>query len=123
MSEKPTFKDAPFSVLHISVQYIFRANFNDAYFLDEYEIPIDTLPRDTLYWFDPYFGKSKRGVTRTALVAYGEDYFTMRSDEDGKITEQRLEPYMDFIVCEDYDETKMLAAHISARGFKRGHKK
>ena len=110
--EKPSFNDAPFDTLAITVQYVFRANFNDSYYLDTYEINISELPIDGLHWFDPYFGRSKKGTTRVALVACGKEYFTMRADEDGKITEQKLEPYMDFIVCEDYDESMMLAAHI-----------
>jgi hypothetical protein len=110
--EKPTFNDAPFSVLHITVQYVFRANFNDTYYLDAHEINISELPKGEICWFDPYFGRSKRGVTRVALTACGKEYFTIRADEDGKITEQKLEPYMDFIVCEDFDESMMLAAHI-----------
>ena len=109
--EKPSFNDAPFDTLTITVQYVFRANFNDSYYLDTYEININELSRDELYWFDPYFGRSKKSTTRVALVACGKEYFTIRADEDGKITEQRLEPYMDFIVCEDYDES-MMAAHI-----------
>lgn len=113
--EKPSFNDAPFDTLAITVQYVFRANFNDSYYLDTHEINISELPRDGLYWFDPYFGRSKKGTTSVALVACGKEYFTMRADEDGKITEQRLEPYMDFIVCEDYDESMMLAAHITTR--------
>ena len=112
MKTKPDFENIPFESLHVTVQYVFRANFNDTYFIESHEIKISELPKGELCWFDPYFGRSKKGTTRTALIACGKEYFTIRADEDGKITEQKLEPYMDFIVCEDYDESKMLAAHI-----------
>lgn len=115
MDVKPRIDSAVGDKLVITVQYVFRANFNDSYFLDSYEINIDELSREGLYWFDPYFGRSKKGTTRVALAAVGKDYFTFLKDEGGKITKEKLELYMDFIVCEDYDESMMLAAHITTR--------
>lgn len=112
MRRKPAFYKSPFDTLVISVQYVFRANFNDTYFIDSREISIDELSRDEIYWFDPFLGKSKLGKARVALVGCGKEHFRMQSTDGENISERRLDSYLDFIVSEDYDESRMLAAHI-----------
>ena len=120
MDRKPEFFEAPFDRIIVTVQYVFRANFNDTYLLDSREILIDELSRGELYWFDPFLGRSKTGDVRVALSGCGEDYFKICRLEDGKIREEEIDLILDFIECEDYDETKMLAAHIRvARGEKK----
>ena len=98
--------------LVITVEYVFRANFNDSYYLETHEIDIDSLSHDELYWFDPYFGRSKIGTSRVALVEYSKENFTFIEKNSEKTKEQRLDPYMTFIVCEDYDDSMLLASHI-----------
>ena len=98
--------------LVITVEYVFRANFNDSYYLETHEIDINSLSRDELYWFDPYFGRSKIGTSRVALAKYSKESFTFIEKNSEKTKEQRLDPYMTFIVCEDYDDSMLLAAHI-----------
>ena len=112
MERKPILDSADGDKLVITVEYVFRANFNDSYYLETHEIDINTLSRDELYWFDPYFGRSKIGTSRVALVEYSKENFTFIENEGGKVREQKLEPYMTFIVCEDYDSSMLLAAHI-----------
>ena len=112
MERKPILDCTPGDKLVISVEYVFRANFNDSYYLETHEIDINSLSRDELYWFDPYFGRSKIGTSRVALVEYSKESFTFIEKNSKKTKEQRLDPYMTFISCEDYDDSMLLAAHI-----------
>ena len=112
MERKPILDCAPGDKLVISVEYVFRANFNDSYYLETHEIDIDSLSRDEIYWFDPYFGRSKIGNTRVALAEYSKEHFTFIAKTGEKVKEQRFDPYMTFISCEDYDDSMLLAAHI-----------
>ncbi len=57
--EKPSIITNKIKSLRVSVEYVFRANFNDTYWLDEAIIDIDKIDRDKLGWFDPFYGKSK----------------------------------------------------------------
>ena len=112
MNRVPIFYAAPFDRIIVTVQYVFRANFNDTYLLDSREILLDGLSREELYWFDPFLGRSKNGKVRFALSGCGEDYFKILRLADGDLREEEIDFILDFIECEDYDESKMLAAHI-----------
>ena len=122
MERKPILDCTPGDKLVISVEYVFRANFNDSYYLETHEIDIDSLSRDELYWFDPYFGRSKIGNTRVALAEYSKESFTFIEKNSEKTKEQRLDPYMTFISCEDYDDAMLLASHIRLSGHRKENK-
>ena len=122
MDAKPRINIETSDKLVITVQYVFRANFNDSYFLESHDMDISSLSRDELYWFDPFFGRSKKSATRVALASISKEHFTFISDNDGKITEETLPTYCDFIVSEDFDDSLLLASHIRLSGHREENK-
>ena len=113
MDRKPIFENLMYDVLSVTVMYVFRANFNDTYYLDTMNIKIADLDRENLSWFDPFFGRSKISDKTVALSECNGRSFTVLLNENGKITEKKTEVPSDVIVCENYNDSMLLAAHIT----------
>jgi hypothetical protein len=99
--------------LKILVQYVFRANFNDTYPLEEKTIPLNELDTESLTWFDPFLGKSKEGKKEIALAHCTDKSFTIIERWEGNTKEFKTDIITDHILCEDYNESMLIAAHIS----------
>ena len=56
-----------FKKVHVTIQYVFRANFNDTYYLEELIFNLDDLNKEKLNWFDPYNKRSKINNTLVAI--------------------------------------------------------
>ena len=112
MERKPHFEPAAFDTLSATVQYVFRANFNDTYHLDTVKIRLDELPRDRLVWFDPYCGRSKSSNTEIAVLSVSGKEFTILERVKDTVTEHKRDVLREYIVCEDYDDSRLLATHI-----------
>ena len=97
--------------LYVSVSFVFRASFNDTFLLDTFTLPIETLSKDAPVWFDPFFGKGKVAV-EVALTEATDTQFTLLIKKNGQITERRGTRLCECIVCEDYDDSRLIAAHI-----------
>ena len=97
----------------VVIQYVFRANFNDTYWLEEKTINLNELDREKLTWFDPYNGKSKQNATRVAVSYCSDEKIVILEESDGDTKEQTSERGIDCVVSEDYDENTFIAAHIS----------
>ena len=98
--------------LDVTVEYVFRANFNDSYLLDSVSIPLDSLADKPLVWFDPYNGRRKQGETLVALAACSDGEFVILKRSGDAVEERAVEVPMSFTLCEDYDESLLIAAHI-----------
>ena len=112
MIEKPIIETVKVKKLSITLQYVFRASFNDTYWLEEYAIPLEGIDQNELTWFDPYHGRSKQNSTLIALAYCSDDKFIILEKQDGKVTQTETQSPGDCILCEDYDENMLLAAHI-----------
>ena len=99
----------------LTIQYVFRANFNDTYWLEEKEFVLENLDTTKLTWFDPFNGRSKINDTTVAIKYVSDETFTILENKNGVIKEYSNKPYIDYIACEDYNESVMLAAHIRCR--------
>ena len=99
----------------VTIQYVFRANFNDTYWLEEMIINLDELDKETLTWFDPYKGRSKINNTLVAIAYVSDEKFIILEKKDNVISEHEKEIYLDYIACEDYDSSVLLASHIRIR--------
>jgi hypothetical protein len=104
-----------FKKIHITIQYVFRANFNDTYWLEEIEINLDELNKEKLQWFDPYNKRSKINNTLVAIKYVSNDNFIIYEKKDDKIIEHDTINYSDCIIVEDYDNSKLLAAHLRVK--------
>lgn len=115
MENKPFIKTERVKQLRVTVWYVFRANFNDTYWLEEFEIDLDKLSTDALSWFDPYNGRSKRSDTQVALLSCTDDKYVILEKCGDKLRETETGIDSEHIVCEDYNESMLIAAHIKIR--------
>ncbi len=112
MISKPVIEAKKVKQLLITIQYVFRANFNDTYWLEERTINLDELDKENFTWFDPYNGRSKMNDTLVAVAYVSDEKFIILKKKNNEIFEEVKENYLDCIICEDYDESKLLASHI-----------
>lgn len=111
--EKALFDTKKYSKLHITVMYVFRASFNDTYWLEEKDIPLGSLDEGAL--FDPYFGRNKGEAVEIALLSCSDDKAVFLEKREDKATEHIVLNGGELIVCDDFDESMLIAAHISLR--------
>ena len=86
--------------------------------LDESYLVIDLsdeLYKDELVWFDPYLGRSKINDTKVAISYVSDDNMIVLVDDGKSIKEENVDGLRECILCEDCDESRMLASHISFR--------
>ncbi len=114
MIERPIIEAVKVKSLLLTVQYVFTANFNDTYWLEEKRIMLDELDKDALRWFDPYNGRNQNGSVQIAIAYCSDDKFTVLQNIDGNITEIETKIPMDCILCENFDEGRLIAVHIRA---------
>ena len=109
---KPIIETVKNKKISVTIHYIFKANFNDSFFLEEFEIDIASLNRDELTWFDPYNGRNSLSDTRTAISYCSDDRLTVLEKTNGVIREISEESIYDCIISEDYDDSMLIASHI-----------
>ncbi len=110
--EKPNISTNKIKSIRISVEYVFRADFNDTYWLDEIIIDIDRIYKDKLSWFDPFCGKSKINDTCVAILEISDEKIVALQRKNGEITKIEAQSYVGITVCEDYDSSRLLSARI-----------
>ena len=115
MTDKPIIETKKRKRLSVTVEYVFRANFNDTYWLEQLEFDFDRLDREKLTWIDPYNGRSKTNSTLVALSYCSDEKFVILKKENGVITEEEASVLCGCILCEDYDESLLLSARIDVR--------
>ena len=115
MENKPFIETERAKHLRVTIQYVFRASFNDTYWLEELEIDLDKLKGDSLSWFDPYNGRSKRSDTQIALALCTDDKYVILEKRGDKLQKNERGIWDEHIICEDYDESMLIAAHIKIR--------
>jgi hypothetical protein len=112
MTEKPIIETSGIKKFSITVEYVFKANFNDTYWLEKQDYDFEKLSKETLTWIDPYNGRSKIGNTAIALSYCSDDSFVILINENGMIREERHSVIFGCILCEDYDDSMLLSARI-----------
>ena len=98
-------------VVEYFVTYVFRANFNDEMYLEEKNIDIEELKDKPLVWFDPYLGRSKIGNTEFAIAKVTDEELVLLVREKGELSEWKGD--WSYTFCEDFDESRLLACHVS----------
>lgn len=115
MTNKPIIETTSIKSLKITVVRVFRASFNDTYWLEDFTVNLDGLDKENLTWFDPYNKRNAKNSTRVALSYCSDEEFIMLEDTDGVIKEHKTKIPHDCIISEDYDENTLIAAHISMK--------
>ena len=103
--------DKKFEVTYF-VCLVFRGNFNDEMYLESAEIDVDDLKDKPLVWFDPYFGRSKKDKTEVAITKVTDDELTLLVRKNGEIIKEE-KGLWSYILCEDFDDSCLLASHIT----------
>ena len=98
--------------IRVSVEYVFRANFNDTYWLDESVIDIDKIDKDKLSWFDPFYGKSKINDTCVAILEITDEKIAILQNKNGEITKLEAKSYIGITLCESFDSSRLISARI-----------
>ena len=111
-----SFKD--YKYLSLSIEYVFKANFNDSYYYETvyYEIAV-LLENKT--WIDPYNGRSRIGDTEISLGGVYEDGFLILERKNGTVTEKKVPLGWDHICAEDFDDSGLLSSRVSLSRDKR----
>ena len=112
MQNKPIIKTEKVKSIKITIQYVFRANFNDTYWLEEIMVDLNELrDKQELVWFDPFNGRSKENNTLVAISYASDDEFVILEKTNGVTAEKKIKDAIEYIVCEDYDQSMMIASH------------
>ena len=98
--------------VEITVEYAFRANFNDSYYLETFNTSLNDIDKEELKWIDPYNGRSKLSNTSIAIKDCSDAEYTILENIDGVIRETKTPLHSSYICSEDYDKSMLLAAHI-----------
>lgn len=61
--DKIEIKSSEYKYLELTVEYVYRASFNDTYYLETIYLDLADLNKDGLTWIDPY-NKGARLVIR-----------------------------------------------------------
>ena len=112
MHEKPMIIATKNRYISYQVMYVFRANFNDTYYLEDYKFNVDEIPTDRLIWIDPFYGISKINNKLVAIKSISDDEMVILEKTNDKIIEHKTKISVDVILCEDYDSSMLLACHI-----------
>ena len=117
--EVERFTVSKYRFLEMTIEYVFRANFNDSYYLETVYVDLFDLDKDEPVWIDPYNGRSKVNDNMIALVSCSDEGFTIL-DRRGDVVKKTKYPVMfDHICCEDYNDSMLLASHIRIRSEKK----
>lgn len=98
--------------ISVNILNVFKCNFNDTYYLESLKIDINTLDKDNLTWFDPFNGRSKINDTMVAIKYCSDTEFIILEKKNNIIKESKTEKHMDYIICEEYNDSMLLASHI-----------
>ena len=108
-----------YKYLELTIQYVFRANFNDSYYLETLYLDLNDLDKDELVWFDPYNGRSKINETLIALKKISKNTYMIYEKAKKEIKERKVNVESLYICAEDYDSSMLLSTHINFRKEKR----
>ena len=112
MQNKPIIKTKKVKSIKVTIQYVFRANFNDTYWLEEIIIDLNELKeKQELVWFDPFNGRSKENNTLVAISYASDDKFVILEKTNDTIAEKEIKRASEYILCEDYDKSMLIASH------------
>ena len=101
--------------LSITVEYVFKANFNDTYWLEKSDYNLEELDKENLTWIDPYNGRSKTNSTQIALAYCSDEKFVILKKENDIIKAEEASVLCGCILCEDYNESMLLSARVDVR--------
>ena len=116
MDNKVTIKTERIKKIVCVVEYVFKANFNDTYYLDEIVMDLESIKEDgELFYFDPYMGKSKISDTMVAISYVDDNEYTILVKKNGVISKESNTCFLGFTISEPFDDSMFLAAHIHFR--------
>lgn len=99
----------------VSVFLVSRASFNDERLIENRSFSFSVL-KDTLFFFDPFFGKKKDSDLEVAFAYLDDENFVILEKRNGKIKAIENEVmFISHIISEDYDDKYIISAHINLR--------
>ena len=113
--EVERFTVSKYRFLEMTIEYVFRANFNDSYYLETVYVDLSDLDKDEPVWIDPYNGRSKVNDTMIALISCSDDEYTLLERRGDTVREHDCMVLCGHICCEDYDDSLLLASNINLR--------
>ncbi|MBE6632832.1 MAG: hypothetical protein E7620_00660 [Ruminococcaceae bacterium] len=104
-----------YKYLELTIEYVFKANFNDSYYLETLYLDLDDLIKDEFVWIDPYHKRSKLNDTLIAVKYVSDEEYVILQKQGESIQEFRSPIDSVFICSEDFDQSGLLASHIRFR--------
>ena len=105
--------------LEMTIEYVFRANFTDSYYLETVYVDLSDLDKGEPVWVDPYNGRSKVNDTQIALISCSDEEYTILERRGDTVKESNYPMMFDHICCEDYNDSMLLASNIRIRAEKK----
>ena len=112
---KPTIELTEKRYMVINVMHVYRANFNDTFYIEDLKFDLDDLCKDELVWFDPYLGRSKLNKTLVAINYCTNQEIKVLEKTNDIITEHVVDGMFECVISEPFDDSVFLASHISFR--------
>ena len=104
-----------YKYLELTIEHVFRANFNDSYYLETIHLDLNDLVKKESVWLDPYNGRSKINNTFIAIKHYSDEEYVILKKQGEIIQEFKYPIDFMFICSEDFDKSVLLASHIRFR--------
>ena len=101
------------SKIKISVEHVYKANFNDSMQIADAVILLEEIKDKPLLWFDPYLGLNKKQQIEIAVVSVDDEEVTYYEKNNGEIKVITKELILDYILADDLNEQLLIATHIS----------
>lgn len=112
---KERFTTSKYRYLEMTIENVFRCNFNDTYYHETVYIELHELDKDKPVWVDPYNGRSRIGDTKIALTSCSDEEFTILEKKGDDIRESKWPTSSYYICSEDFDESLLLASNVVLR--------
>lgn len=101
-----------YQYLELTIEYVFRANFNDSYYLEKIYLDLDDLIKDELVWIDPYHGRSRINDTLIAVKYCSDEEYILLEKHGDEIKEYKGSIDWIHTCSEDFDSSMLLASHL-----------
>ncbi len=109
--DKFTVENPKTQTLHVSVNLVYRGNFNDERLIDSREFHVQELANKPLVWFDLYLGKKPNNSVKIAFAYLKNRDLYFLEDDGTKITVVKKDTFSHYY-SDDYDEKYIISTQI-----------
>ena len=109
--DKFTAENPKIQTIHVSVNLVYRGNFNDERLIDSQQFQVNELIDKPLVWFDLYLGKYAKNSIKIAF-AYLKNRDLYFLEDNGKEVNVIKKDTFSHYYSDDYDEKYIISTQI-----------